>query len=91
MSMKTSLGDALSQIGVLSSVDLLDVTYCDDLIICSDSEVWTYMVIAGENFGITTLHKLEQHAEDIDTIFKNVTDVPIHLRLTTMPFDSQAC
>ena len=52
--MKTSLGDALSQIGVLSSVDLLDVTYCDDLIICSDSEVWTYVVIAGENFGITT-------------------------------------
>lgn len=90
MSMKASIGNTLSQIGVLSSVDLLDVTYCDDLIICSDSEVWTYLVIAGENFGITTFRKLEQHAEDIDTIFANITDVPIHMRLVTMPFDSQA-
>lgn len=72
-----------------SNVDLLDVTYCDDNIICSDSEVWTYLVVAGENFGITTYSKLEEHAEKIDSVFETVTDVPIHIRLTTMPFDSE--
>ena len=90
MSMKTSIGNTLNKLGVLSSVDLLDVTYCDDVIICSNTEVWTYLVVAGENFGITTLNKLEKHAEDIDTIFEGITDVPIHMRLTTMPFDSEA-
>lgn len=60
-----------------SNVDLLDVTYCDDNIICSDSEVWTYLVVAGENFGITTYSKLEEHAEKIDSVFETVTDVPI--------------
>ena len=73
-----------------SSVDLLDVTYCDNTIICSDTEVWTYLVVAGENFGITTYSKLEKHAEEIDSIFETITDVPIHIRLTTMPFDAEA-
>jgi len=90
MSMKTSIGNTLNKLGVLSSVDLLDVTHCDDVILCSNTEVWTYLVVAGENFGITTLNKLEKHAEDIDTIFEGITDVPIHMRLTTMPFDSEA-
>ena len=80
---------AFANYKAVKSTDLLDVTYCDDLIICSDSEVWTYIVIEGENFGINTVTKLEKHAADIDTIFETVTDVPIHLRLTTMPFDAE--
>ena len=54
-----------------SNVDLLDVTYCDDNIICSDSGVWTYLVVAGENFGITTYSKLEEHAEKLIQFSEN--------------------
>ena len=92
MSVKSFLSDTITRIPFLSAstVDLLDVRYCDDKIICSDTEAWTYMVVEGENFGVATPGKLESHAADIDRLFETITDVPIHVRLTTMPFDSQA-
>lgn len=72
-----------------TQTETIPITYCDDAILCTDSEVWTYMVVGGTPIDVPQESELVDHINKTIKALQTTTGRECHLYLATRAFDTE--
>lgn len=69
--------------------ETIPITYCDDQVMFTNGEVWTYMLTEGAPIGVPKNEELVDHIEKVTKALENTRERECHLYLATRAFDTE--
>lgn len=68
---------------------VIPVSYCDDEIMVTDKEVFTYMVVEGSPMGVPRSEELAEHVDKITKALEGTKDYECQIYLATRAYDTE--